>query len=77
MDTRDVCDECGLPHSPERRRAVLRRMLPRTAGDISDAWPHLWPRLEDASGKAGSRMLTRDLHALGAVRGADGVWKML
>jgi hypothetical protein len=70
----EVCVECGLPHSQARRLAVLRRMLPATAEDVADAWPHLWPRLE--GGAAPSRMLNRDMHALGAVRGADGVWRL-
>ncbi len=68
-DDREIdwpCDECGLPHTQARRLAVLRRLLPRTSEEIQDAWPHLWP--------AGGRTLNRDLHSLGALRSANGVW---
>jgi hypothetical protein len=66
----DQCAECGLPHTPERRRAVLRRMLPATSPEILRAWPHLWPETD-----TGRRALNRDLRALGAVPDA-GAWRL-
>lgn len=65
------CMDCGLPHTSERRRAVLRRMLPTDAWSIRDAWEHLWP-----AGETGGRRLLNDLRAMGATRGADGVWRL-
>ena len=66
------CMDCGLPHADERRHAILRRMLPADAWTIRDAYPHFWP----PSDKAGERRLYRDLNAMGAARGADGVWSL-
>ncbi len=61
---RDWCDECGGQHSPERRRAILRRMVPATLAEIVDAWPHFWP--DSSRGTASQHRLVRDLHAIGA-----------
>lgn len=68
------CPDCGLPHTPERRQAVLRRMLPATTADITEQWSHLWPA--DESGAP--RQLFRDLRAIGAKRPADqgGLWRI-
>lgn len=66
-----LCMACGSVHTDERRRHVIRRMLPCTQVDVRDAWSHLWP--DDATGR---RMLARDLHAMGAVRDNGGVWRM-
>lgn len=65
------CMECGLPHTPERRQAVLRRMLPASTVAIREGWDHLWP---DTS--AGKRHLQLDLRAMGATRDADGLWSL-
>lgn len=64
------CMECGLPHTPERRRAVLRRMLPATTGEVLEAWSHLW-----ALTKFGRELLRRDMREMGAVPDA-GVWRL-
>lgn len=64
------CMECGLPHSPVRRRAVLRRMLPATSGEVLEAWPHLW-----SGTKFGRELLRRDLRELGAVS-HGGEWSL-
>ena len=56
----DWCWDCCLRHTPERRRAIIRRMGPEvTAGEVRDAWPHFWAETD-----AGERMLTRDLEAV-------------
>lgn len=65
------CSDCGLPHAPERRRAILRRMLPCTRTEVHEAWPHMWP-----TDDSGQRALRRDLDAMGATRDASGLWSL-
>lgn len=64
------CMQCGIPHAPARRHAVLRRMPPATSGEVCDAWSHLWPATH-----VGRALLRRDLRDLGAVSDA-GVWRL-
>jgi hypothetical protein len=52
-----------------RRLAILRRLLPATPQEIRDAYPHVWPSVVvERRGERWmeSRLLNRDLHALGA-----------
>lgn len=65
------CLRCGLDHSPAARQVRLARMLPTTAKEIADAYPCTYG---NSHGSASARQLYRDLTALGAVRGRDGVW---
>lgn len=68
------CSECGTDHSEELRHRILRRMLPCTAADVLEAWPHYWPRGSRGEGRpGGSKTLSRDLRALGAVN-VGGTW---
>ncbi len=57
---------------PERRKAILRRMLPGELPElirtIEDGWPSMYP-----SAFARERGVVRDLHALGAEK-IDGLW---
>ena len=72
----EPCGECGLPHTIERRLAILRRVLPATVGEITEAYPHIWPprvvrRSHDGyeyDSKDTAKMLFLDLRKLGAVR---------
>lgn len=58
------CMECGMKHTPERRAAILRRMLPRPATDIREAWPCMW------GGMAGERRFYRDIERVTEGRAA-------
>lgn len=61
------CFECGVHHTFERRAAVIRRMLPATAGEIREARPCFWGNPAGARDSAGEMRLYRDLEQLGAV----------
>jgi hypothetical protein len=59
-----------VEYAADQRRAILRRMLPATVGEIREAYPHVWPSLWYANQRGGCmecRTLYRDLHAIGAV----------
>jgi len=60
-----VCLDCGQPHTRERRAAVLRRILPAMSTEILAVYRHLFRT---------QKMLTRDLHELGAKRMPGGEW---
>ena len=55
----EPCCDCGLPHTPERRLAILRRCVGMEPAEIAVAYSHIWP-----AGDSGHRMLMRDLAAL-------------
>lgn len=73
----DWCDECGARHSPERRRAIIRRMLPCRASEIAEEWTCIYP--DYRKGSASAQMLYRDLLDLGAYPLRDGhaTWGLL
>ncbi len=49
----------------------MRRMLPCSVDELREAHPCWWDRARD---EAKDRLMYRDLRAVGAVRGALGVW---
>jgi hypothetical protein len=67
------CVDCGLSHAIEDRLSRLNRMLPCTYKEIWEVYPCTYPD-EQYRGRYENRMLFRDLHALGAVRGELGIW---
>ena len=70
------CDDCGMKHTPERRAAILRRMLPCHTSDVHAAWGCIWgPAGAEHRSSAGAKMLQRDLHGIGALsHGTRGGW---
>lgn len=71
----EPCDDCGLPHTPERRLAILRRCEGMAPAAIAEAYPHIWPCLSGRGGRwgntpgvdtdsAGHKLLMRDLATL-------------
>ncbi len=67
----DVCADCGYSHDAETRQAAMRRMLPCSVDELREAHPCWWDR---TLSEARDRVLYRDLHAVGAVRGPLGMW---
>lgn len=81
-DLLDVCDNCGLSHTPADRQKRIKRMLPCTPPEIRRAYPCTYPVFFAKTGgyldnksEAADRMLWRDLNALGAVS-VDGEWSI-
>lgn len=68
-----TCDDCGLSHAQEARLVRLARMLPCTTTDIYDAYPCVYDRKKYSKDVGESRMLFRDLHALGSEH-FQGIW---
>jgi hypothetical protein len=67
-----------VEYAADQRRAILRRMLPATVGEIREAYPHVWPSLWYPHAKGGCmecRTLYRDLRAVGATL-SDRVWSL-
>lgn len=71
-----TCMDCGLPHVPEVRQRVLKRMLPCTIKEVLTEYPCLFAARVFKEGRGlESRALFRDLHALGAAS-KRGVWEL-
>jgi hypothetical protein len=62
-----VCPDCGASHAKEARLEVILRMLPCPGEELRAAHPCWW------TGVNGDARLSRDLRAVGAVKG-NGVW---
>lgn len=68
------CLGCGMFHTPERRRAILLRMLPCHTSEVHEAWGCIWgPAGFEHKSSAGAKRLQRDLREIGAYsRGTRG-----
>lgn len=83
LEKHALCDSCGLSHAPADRQRVIKRLLPCTTRDILETYPCFYPKKsygpKTIQGRTfiayESRMVFRDLNALGAVYD-NGSWSL-